>query len=97
MVTKSRTVFDTIVEQFVNERLDDIMMQDTKYIKLQEEIWKEWEMFDKLNLSEIQRSVIENLISLHIKVIELYSKKAYGQGFGDCISVLQEIGMIRKL
>ena len=32
-----------------------------------------------------------------IKVIELYSKKAYGQGFGDCISVLQEIGIIRKL
>lgn len=37
MITKSRTVFDTIVEQFVNKRLDDIMMQDTEYIKLQED------------------------------------------------------------
>lgn len=97
MTAMDKDVFDSLVEQFINEKLDDIMMQDTEYIKLQEEIWKEWEMFDKLNLSEIQRSVIENLISLHIKVIELYSKKAYGQGFGDCISVLQEIGMIRKL
>ena len=97
MAATKKTVFGIIVEQFINERLDDIMMQDTEYIKLQDELWKEKERFDMLNLTESQHSVIEKLISIHIKVIELYGKKAYGQGFQDCVSMLQEIGVIRKL
>lgn len=97
MAATNKTVFDTIVEQFINERLDDIMMQDTEYVVLQDELWKEKERFDRLDLSEEQRSVVEKLISIHIKAIELYGKNAYGQGFRDCVSMLQEIGVIRKL
>ena len=97
MAATNKTVFDTIVEQFINERLDDIMMQDTEYVGLQDELWKEKERFDRLDLSEEQRSVVEKLISIHIKAIELYGKNAYGQGFRDCVSMLQEIGVIRKL
>ena len=97
MTVTEKTVFDTIVEQFIKERLDDIMMQDTEYIKLQDELWKEKERFDRLNLTETQHSVVEKLISIHIKVIELYGKNAYGQGFKECVSMLQEIGVIGKL
>ena len=97
MAATNKTVFDTVVEQFIRERLDDIMMQDTEYVVLQDELWKEKERFDRLDLSEVQRSVVEKLISIHIKAIELYGKNAYGQGFRDCVSMLQEIGVIRKL
>ena len=97
MTVTNKTIFDIIVEQFVNERLDDIMMQDVEYIKLQDEIWNEKKRMDNLNLSEEHHSVMEELISLHIRVIELYGKKAYGQGIRDCVSMLQEIGVIRKL
>lgn len=97
MTVTNKTIFDIIVEQFIKERLDDIMMQDTEYIKLQDELWKERERFDGLNLTETQHSIVEKLISIHIKVIELYGKKAYGQGFRDCVSMLQEIGVIKKL
>ena len=97
MTATNKTVFDSLVEQFINERLDNIMMQDTEYIKLQDELWENKEKFDKLNLAEPQYSIVEKLISIHIKVIELYGKKAYGQGFRDCVSMLQEIGVIRKL
>lgn len=97
MTVTNKTIFDIIVEQFIKERLDDIMMQDTEYIKLQDELWKERERFDGLNLTETQYSIVEKLISIHIKVIELYGKKAYGQGFRDCVSMLQEIGVIKKL
>ena len=77
MGVTNRTVFDTIAEQFINERLDDIMMQDTEYMKLQEELWKEKNELDKLDLSETQRLVVEKLISIHIRMVELYSKKSY--------------------
>ncbi len=97
MGVTNRTVFDTIAEQFINERLDDIMMQDTEYMKLQEELWKEKNELDKLDLSETQRLVVEKLISIHIRMVELYSKKSYEQGFRDCVSILQEIGVVRKL
>lgn len=97
MSATNKTVFDIIVEQFIKERLDDIMMQDTEYIKQQDELWKERERLDGLNLTETQHSIVEKLISIHIKVIELYGKKAYGQGFRDCVSMLQEIGVIKKL
>ena len=40
MSATNKSVFDIIVEQFIKERLDDIMMQDTEYIKLQNELWK---------------------------------------------------------
>ena len=91
----NKEVFDIIVEQFVNERLDDIMMQDSEYIKLQDEIWKEMEKCNQQDLSESQLQMWEKLISLHIKITELYSKKAYGEGFTDCVSLLQKIGVIR--
>ena len=69
MTATNKTVFDTIVEQFIRERLDDIMMQDTEYVELQDELWKEKERFDRLDLSEAQRSVVEKLISIHIKLL----------------------------
>lgn len=90
-----KDVFEIIVEQFVSERLDDIMMQDSEFVKLQDVIWKEKEKFNQLDISESQHQMLEDLISLHIKVIELYSKKAYGQGLMDCVSLLQKIGVIR--
>lgn len=95
MITKNRTVFDTIIEQFVNERLDDIMMQDTEYTKLQEKIWEEREKCDQLDLYETERQIVENLLSLHIKTIELYGKKAYEHGLIDCVSLLRKIGVIK--
>ena len=90
-----KNVFDIIVEQFVKERLDDIMMQDSEYVKLQDEIWEEKEKCNQQDLSESQRQMWEKLISLHIKIIELYCKKAYGQGFKDCVSLLQKTGVIK--
>lgn len=90
-----KDVFEIIVEQFVSERLDDIMMQDSEFVKLQDVIWKEKEKFNQLDISESQHQMLEDMISLHIKVIELYSKKAYGQGLMDCVSLLQKIGVIR--
>lgn len=97
MEATNKTVFDIIVEQFINERLDDIMMQDTEYMKLQDKLWEEKNRLDKLDLSETQRLVVEKLISIHIRAVELYSKKSYEQGFRDCVSILREIGVVRKL
>ncbi len=97
MATADKDVFDTMVESFVNDRLDDIMVQDTEYARLQDEIWQEKERFNKLDLPDIQRIQIENLIALHIKAIELYSKKAYAQGYMDCVSLLQKIGVAKDV
>lgn len=95
MTAMDKDVFDFLVEQFINEKLDDIMMQDTEYTKLQDEIWEEKEKCDQLDLSETERQIVENLLSLHIKTIELYGKKAYEHGLIDCVSLLQKIDVIK--
>ncbi|MBD5450080.1 MAG: hypothetical protein HDR28_08000 [Lachnospiraceae bacterium] len=95
MMEMDKDVFGIVVEQFVSEKLDEIMLQDSEYVNLQDEIWKEKEKCNQLGISESQHQMLEDLISLHIKNIELYSKKAYGQGFMDCVSLLQKIGVIR--
>ena len=74
-----KDVFEIIVEQFVSERLDDIMLQDSEFVKLQDVIWKEKEKYNQLDISESQHQMLEDLISLHIKVIELYSKRHTGK------------------
>ncbi len=96
MAAMDRDVFDTIVEQFVREKLDDIIMQDAEYVRLQDKIWEETEKCNRMALSETQRQAVENLVSLHIKVFGVYGKKAYGQGFRDCVSLLKTIGVMKE-
>ena len=83
-----KNAFDMITEYFINERLGDILMQDEGYVKLQEEIGKRIERL-KSGMEEGQYHSVEEILLLHIRIIDFYSKKAYEYGVRDCISILR--------
>lgn len=91
----NRNIFDIITENSINERLDDILLHNEEYIKIQNKIGEQSEQFDKLEISSEQRQIIDSLISSHYESGAFYSKAAYKQGFKDCASLLQEINLIR--
>lgn len=88
--------FDMITEYFINERLGDIMMQDEKYVRLQNKIWEHMEWLKEAGMDEEQHLAIEELLLLHIRSIDLYTQKAYEYGFKDCISAIRKLGLIKK-
>lgn len=92
-----RDFFGMIAEYFINERLGDILMQDERYVKLQDEIWERMKELETFSMDSSQCIAVKELISLYIKSIDFYAEKAYEYGFRDCISVLEKFGLIKVL
>ncbi len=90
-----KDVFEMTAEYFINERLEDILMQDGRFARLQKQIWKQMKKLEASGMDMQQRLAVERLISLHIKNTEFYALKAYEYGFRDCISVLRKLDLIR--
>lgn len=89
--------FEIITENFINERLGDILMQDERYIEVQNKIWQQTEWLKDSEMTKEQHIAVEELLLLHIRSIDAYAKKAYEYGFRDCISVLRKLELIRPL
>ena len=90
-----KDVFEISAEYFINERLEDILMQDRKFTGLQKQIWEQMKRLEMSDMNMQQSLAVEGLVSLHIKNTELYALKAYEYGFRDCISVLRKLDLIR--
>lgn len=88
-------VFEMSAEYFINERLEDILMQDGRFARLQKQIWEQMKKLETSSVDMQQRLAVEKLDSLHIKNSEFYALKAYEYGFRDCISVLRKLDLIR--
>ena len=92
-----RDFFKMIAEYFINERLGDILMQDERYVKLQDGIWERMKEVETFSMDSSQLIAVKELISLYIKSIDFYAEKSYEYGFRDCISVLEKFGLIKVL
>ena len=90
-----KSIFDIITECSINERMDSDLLQNDEYMKIQNKISEQAVQFDKLGLSNEQRLVIDRLISSHTESGAVYGKMAYKQGFKDCVSLLQEVKLIK--
>ncbi len=88
-------IFDIVTECAVNERMDDIMLQNQDYMEIQIKIEEQMRQLDELNLNKEQSLIVDRLISSHNESGSLYGRMTYKQGFKDCISLLQEINLIR--
>ena len=93
--TMGKDVFEMAAEYFINERLEDILMQDGRFAGLQRQIWEQMKKLETSGMDMQQRLEVERLVSLHIKNTEFYALKAYEYGFRDCISVLRKLDLIR--
>lgn len=93
--TMGKSVFRIAADNFINERLESILMQDGRFTKLQERIWEQTKKLEMSNMNRQQKLAMDRLVSLHIKNTDFYALKSYEYGFRDCISVLQELNLIK--
>jgi len=90
-----KSIFDIMKEYSINEGLDNILLQDEEYIKIQEKIVGQGEQFDKLNLPKDQCLIVDQLLSAHMESGAVYGKMAYRQGFQDCAALLLEMKLLK--
>lgn len=90
-----KNIFDIITEYFVNEGMDSIVLKDKEYLRIQKRINEQTEQINKMNLTKDERTIIERLICTHTERGAYYGRIAYKQGFKDCVSLLQEVDLIR--
>lgn len=90
-----KNIFDVITEYSVNEGMDDALLQNEKYIEIQNRISEQTEQFDKLNLTKEQRFIIDRLISFHVECGAFYGQMTYRKGFRDCALLLLEMNLLK--
>ena len=91
-----KNIFKILTENAINERLDDTILHDGAYRKVQKKIDHLMERFEKLNLTKRQRLIIDRLISAHIECGSCYGRVTYQQGIKDCAFLLKEMGLIKQ-
>lgn len=90
-----KKVFDVIAGYSVNEGMDNSLLQNEEYIRIQNKIYEQAEQLSQLNLSESQHLAVERLISCHIESGAFYGAMTYKQGFRDCVELLQEVNLLK--
>lgn len=89
-----KNVFEILMDNAVNDRLDNILLQDSEYQQVQNKISNLAEQLKKLELPKEQKLMVDQLISLHTESGCCYGKIAYRQGFRDCALLLKEMQLI---
>lgn len=90
-----RDVFEILTENAVNDRLDDILLEDEEYRQIQTRLCELSKKLDSFSFSEEQRSFIDELMCAHMESGCCYGKGTYKQGFKDCAALLWEMGLIK--
>ncbi|MBP3477338.1 MAG: hypothetical protein J6K48_13650 [Lachnospiraceae bacterium] len=94
-MAEEKDIFEIIIENSVNERMDNILLENEEYIKIQNKIDEQIERFNELDLDREQRLVVDRLVSFYTESGALYGRMTYKQGFMDCVSLLQKINLIK--
>ena len=84
-------IMDIITEQATNERLDALLRRDKAFTELQKKLDYAIQEFDELNLTKVQRQIVDEMVSAHTESGAYYSAMAYKQGFRDCAEFLAEV------
>ena len=95
MTENKKGIFDVITENSINERLDETILNNEDYIRIQEKISECNERLDGLNLTQDERIIIDRLICAHAESGAFYGEMTYKQGFCDCVSLFKELDLIK--
>lgn len=90
-----KNIFEVLTDNAINERLNDILLQDKEYQKIQEEISNLIEQCNMLKFPKEQRLIIDKLVSAHTDCGSYYGRITYQQGFRDCALLLREMEIIK--
>lgn len=74
---------------------DSKVLNNEQYDDIKQEILKSQEEYRNMNLTSEQRSTIDWLIKDNAELYEEGMAAAYRQGLFDCVSLLQDLGIIK--
>lgn len=94
-MAEERNVFEVITDYAVNERINQILLEDKRYQGIQRQIDNQIKLFEELNLDKEQRLIVDRLVSLHTESGALYGRVTYQQGCRDCVTLLQAMNLIK--
>lgn len=83
--------FNILTENALNERFDKIILNDKRYIALQNKISNMVDEYEKLNLTKEERRIIDKFIDVHSEISSYFGNAAYQQGFKDCASLFKSL------
>lgn len=91
-----KDVYQILIENLTNERLDRIALQDKDYSAINEELDEVLKQYDILELSEKDADVINKAFELYGAQCAKHAHVAYRQGMEDAVDLLKEMGVIGK-
>lgn len=94
-MTGEKNIFEVVTDYSVNERINEILLEDEQYQDIQRQIDNQIGLFDGLNLDKEQKLIVDRLVSLHTESGALYGRMTYQQGCRDCVALLQAMNLIK--
>lgn len=91
-----KDVYQILLENLTNERLDRIVFQDKGFCAVNEKLDEVLEEYDKLELPEKEAEVINNAFDVYAAKCAKYALCAYRQGMEDSVQLLKEMGVSGK-
>ena len=91
-----KEIYQILIENLTNERLDKIAYQDKSFLALDKRLDKLLSHYDTLAIPKKQARVIDKVIDAYAAQSARYASLAYKQGIEDAVVLLKEIGVIGK-
>lgn len=89
-----KTLTETLIENFTNERLDKTAFHDKEFRSLDKKLNEALERYDKLSFPEEAAKVVSHVFDAYGEQGARYAAVAYRQGIEDAVQLLKEIGVI---
>ena len=91
-----KDVYQILIENLTNERLDQTALQDKDFCTINEKLDEVLDQYHKLELPEHDAEVIDRAFELYAAQCAKYAACAYRQGMEDAVQLLKEMGVIGK-
>lgn len=88
---KNKELLDILTAERIHGVLEEVIQESDLYITAQNEHDKACEELEKVNLTEDQKKIINNVISTANYCGSMYGAVAYRQGLDDGIELIWEI------
>lgn len=89
-----KKVYKTLIENFTNERLDEIAFRDKEFRSSDRKLDGALRMYNKLSLPKEDNKVVSHAFDAYAEQGAIYAAIAYRQGIIDTVQLLKKIGVL---
>lgn len=89
-----KNIYETLIEQCTNERLDEIAFQNKDFCAVDKKLNEALAYYDTLSISKQDAKSISRIFDLYAEQVAILRQIAYQQGIKDTIDLLKSLGLI---